>query len=207
MSDSQSSTAPLLPWIAEEGISPLTQEIKDPVSGASITLPRLNGLTVNEVLFAQAAVEKYEFLKSGAIDSTPATVIALTEFAHHFLCLRLGLADWLGDGLTFTGEALTPADSLTMVGADGQKRAVSLYMLYLLYGFFVEEQTAWLSGKTEGGMMTKILSAIAPPQTGVQSIGESRDHFPDTPNSPDVRLDAALPTSSKGRLRQSKKSA
>jgi hypothetical protein len=205
MSDSQSS--PLFPWIAEEGVSPLTQEIKDPVSGASITLPRLNGLTVNEVLFAQWASEAYPFLATGGVDSAPQTIVHISEFAHRFLCLRMELADW-GDGdLLFRGDPLTPADSLTMPMADGQKRAAPMYLLWLIYGFFVEEQTAWLSGKTEGGMMATILSAIAPRSTGQSFTGASSENTPAILDSPGEPLPDAPPTLSSQRSRQPKKVA
>jgi hypothetical protein len=200
MSPSQSS--PLFPWIAEEGVSPLTQEIKDPVSGASITLPRLNGLTVNEVLFAQWASEAYPFLTTGGVDSAPKTIVDISEFAHRFLCLRMELADW-GDGdLLFKGEPLTPADSLTMPMADGQKRAAPMYLLWLIYGFFVEEQTAWLSGKTEGGMMATILSAIAPLSTGAGSTAISSTNTQD--GSAAEASPEPQPTLSKSRSKQPK---
>jgi len=207
MSDSPSS-APLFPWIAEEGVAPLEQEIKDPVSGASITLPRLNGLTVNEVLFAQWAVEQYPFLKTGGIDSAaPQTIIHLNEFAHRFLCLRMDRADW-GDGeLIFRGDKLTPNDSLMMSTADGQRRAAPLYLLYLIYGFFAEEQAAWLSGKTEGGMMQTILSAIAPQQTSDTFTGSSSESTPDTRDSQAETSGGAPPTLSKAPSNRRKQAA
>lgn len=160
MSDSQ-----LLPWIAEEGKSPQTEEIKDPISGASITLPRINGLTVNEVLFAQWAVDHYEFAEQGTVKLNPKAILELTQFCHRFLCLRLGLADWNGDTLVFSGAPRDPKDTLTMVGSDGQQKAATMHMLYLIWGFFIDEENRWM-GKLNTQSMTKVSEILA------QLIGE-----------------------------------
>jgi len=185
------------------------QEIKDPVSGASITLPRLNGLTVNEVLFAQWAVTNYPFMAANELSFSlgPDSVLHMAEFCHQFLCLRMGLADW-GDGaLIFPGEPLTAKDSLTMTTADGQKRSAPMNILFLLYGFWCDEQRAWLSGKTEGAMLRTIQQAIAPLQIGMTSTGVSSENTPDTTDLQGEILGDAPPMSLKARSKVPRKAA
>jgi hypothetical protein len=191
--------SPLFPWVASENESPLTQDIKDPNSPAKLTLPKLNGLTVNEVLFAQWAAQqdkKYPFL-SGSLDSNPLAVIGLTDFCHKFLCLRLGLADWGGENLVFDGEPLKPEHSLTLPLPNGQRKAAPLYCLYLIYGFFVDEQRAWLTGKPSAQMMKAIEASIKP--TGPTSTGDSNELTQVTDDLPAETSDDAQSASSKGR--------
>lgn len=199
------SDLPLVPWLVSESETPLTQEIKDPNGPAKLTLPKLNGLTVNEVLFAQWAArqdDKYPFF-NGSLDSTPMAVIGLTDFCHKFLCLRLGLADWANDGLAFTGVELKAQDSLTLSLPNGQKKAAPLYCLYLIYGFFVDEQRAWLTGKPSAQMMKAIEASIKP--TGQTSTGDSNEPTQGTDDLPAETSGDAQSQSSKGRLNRPKK--
>lgn len=190
--------SPLFPWQIVDDIPPSTQEIKDPLSPARITLPRLGGLTVNEVLFAQWASETYSFF-DGGLNSDPKTTLELTQFCHQFLCLRLGLADWVENKLHFTGESFSANDSLKL--PDG--KAIPLYLMYMLYGFFVEENAAWL-GKPGSQMMTTIEKAIAP-SIWENSTGNSSDTTPAIQDSLDEPLGDAPPTSSKKQLIAPKK--
>jgi len=211
------SDSPLFPWIAEEGVSPLNEEIKEPISGASITLPRLNGLSVNEVLFSQWALEKYAFTRKSIISTgsgdemflatDPATLIELAEFCHYFLCLRLGLADWVGEDLSFVGDRITPAQSLSMPTTDGQRRAAPLYLLYMIYSFWIDEQNRWTSGKADPQVMTILgrLLAMKDQPTGENSTTITSENTPaDSPAEP---LPDALPTQSKARSRMPLKTA
>ena len=202
------SDSPLFPWQATDEIPAATKEIKDPVSGASITLPRLAGLSVNEVIFAQWAVEKYSFLSGELRSDDPTTIVDLMGFCHRFICLRLGLADWVENDLRFQSEAVGPQQSLTMTLPDGQRKAAPLHMLYLIYAFFVDEQRAWTTGKDEPQMMKSILAAIGPaPSIGAESTGVSNESFPTTPDLQDALLDDATPVSSKKLAKTSKSKA
>jgi hypothetical protein len=198
MSDSQ-----LFPWQATDEIPSATKEIKDPVSGASITLPRLSGLTVNEVLFAQWAVSEYTFLNGELRSDDPSTIVGLMGFCHRFICLRMGLADWVEDDLRFQDAPVAAQQSLSMTMPDGQRKAAPLHMLYLIYAFFIDEQRAWTSGKDEAQMMDAILAgmkrqaAIATSSTGAESTGISNEDSQTTPDSPDEPLADAPRTSSK----------
>lgn len=194
--------------------TPLTETLTDPISGASITLPKLNGLTVNEVQFIGWTAEHLPHLRNG-LNSTPAVVGDLTTFCHTFLCLRLGKADWGGDGLVFEGEPLTPADTLTMSGADGQAKAAPLYMLYLVYGFAINEEQIWL-GEHNPGMLQAVLGVIEEAKrmrqstgepSGEASTGDSSENTPTIPGSRVERLDDAPSTSSKTRSTSQKKAA
>jgi hypothetical protein len=212
------STAPLFPWIAEEGATPQTQEIKDPVSGASITLPRINGLTVNEVLFSQWAIANYAFTQRSVLSSDdgevflatdPKTITELSQFCHQFLCLRLGLAAW-GDGeLVFSGERVTPAESLAMPTADGQRRSAPLYLLYLIYSFWMDEQGRWASGKAEPQMLGLLGDLLKPKSqsTGENFTGNSSESTQGTPDSQAAPLADAPPTSSSRRSPRTSKTA
>lgn len=182
------------PWIASDSQNPQTQEIKDPVSGVSISLPKMGGLTVNEVLFAQWAAEHYDFFAKD-LTSQGQTVLELADFCHKFLCLRLGLADWGGDDLSFDGEAIKPQQSLAMALPTGQQIAAPLFVMYLIYGFFFEERAAWL-GEPQSQMMSRIAEAIAP-QTGPTSTGNSSEHIQDAQSlEDDDSGDASLALSS-----------
>jgi hypothetical protein len=200
------SDSALFPWQATDEIPAATQELKDPVSGASITLPRLSGLTVNEVIFAQWAVGQYPFLSGELRSDDPQTIVGLMEFCHRFICLRLGLADWVGDELRFQGAPVSTQQSLTMTLPDGQRKSAPLHMLYLLYAFFVDEQRAWTTGKQPPqSMMDTILSAIAPPSTGAESTGTSSEDSQTIPDLQDEPSEDAPPNLSKRSANSSKR--
>lgn len=190
------------PWIASDSQRQQEQEIKDPVSGAAITLPRLGGLTVNEVLFAQWAAEHYDFFAKD-LTSQGQTVLELADFCHKFLCLRLGLADWGGDDLSFDGEPVTQLQSLSMPLPSGQRIAAPLFVMYLIYGFFFEERSAWL-GEPQNQMMSRIAEAIAP-QTGPTSTGNSDEPTQDAQSSKAGDSADALPLLSSQPPRHTKK--
>lgn len=192
------SNSPLFPWQAVEAQSPLTQEIKDPNSQASITLPRLNGLAVNEIMFAQWAVKQYGFLRSGLsgdVLNRPGVLADVAQFCYRFLCLRLGWADWHDGELLFEGEPISINDALTMPLPDGQKKAAPATLLLCIYGFFFDEQAAFL-GKQQSRMMTAIAQDFNLRSTGETSTGKSNEPTQDTPDSPEKISPAAPPTSS-----------
>lgn len=189
------------PWQASPEIPAAKQTLTDPVSGVAIELPKLGGLTVNEMLFAQwLGTQDYAFIQ-GDLNSEPQNVKNLVAFCHQFLCLRLGLADWVDDALQFIGESVTQNESLTMIMPSGLGKAAPLYILYLIYGFFVEEQSTWL-GKPDSKMIAAIVSVLEAKQTGQKSTGslpESTQGIPDLPEPP---LEDAPSPSSKAPSRQ-----
>jgi hypothetical protein len=198
------SDSPLLPWIAEPGKVPLTETLTDPVSEASITLPRLNGLTVNEVMFLNWAAENLPNLNKG-LSNAPSVVTELTQFCHSFLCLRLEKADWNVDQLVFEGQPLKPSQTLKM--ADG--RSIPLYLMYLIYGFAVDEESRWL-GKSEPRMLAAVRDVIAQSignESGEASTGNSSESSQDIPDLVGVPLAVAPSTSSTPRSKASKKAA
>jgi hypothetical protein len=195
------SDSPLFPWQASEDSPKRMQEIKDPLSPVRIELPKIDGLTLNEVLFAQWAEKHYQFFREG-LENKPETISELIDFCHKFLCLRLELADWVKDDLLFEGQALKPADSLSIALPNGDRKAAPLYLMYMLYGFFTEEQAAWL-GKSSR-MMETIKNAVAP-LTGEIATGDSSGTTPTTQDLPDEHSDAAQSTSSNKRLKAPKK--
>jgi len=194
--------SPLFPWQSSEDSPKLTQEIKDPLSPARIELPRHEGLLLNEVLFAQWAAKTYSFFGEG-LSSDPQVVTDLIDFCHRFLCLRLQLADWVKDDLAFDDKPLTATESLSIPLPDGSSKAAPLYLLYMIYGFFVEEQAAWL-GKPQSRMMETIRNAVAP-LSGEKSIGDSSDTTPAIQDSPEKHSDDAPSKSSKAHLKAPKK--
>jgi hypothetical protein len=196
------SDSPLFPWQASEDSPKQTQEIKDPLSPVRTELPKIDGLMLNEVLFAQWAEKQYSFIKEGLESNKPKQIPELIDFCHKFLCLRLELADWVKDDLAFEGQALTPADSLSIALPNGGKKAAPLYVMWMIYGFFVEEQAAWL-GKSSS-MMEAIKSVVAP-STGGTSIGDSSGTTQTTQDSPGEHSDDAQSTSSSKRLKAPKK--
>lgn len=197
------SDSPLFPWQVADDQPPLTQEIKDPLSPLRIVLPKYEGLLVNEVLFAQWAVENYTFM-SNLLSSEPSVVRELVDFCHKFLCLRLGLADWVKDDLSFVDASITAEQSLSIPLPNGQKKSAPLYLLYMIYGFFTEEQSAWL-GKSSR-MMEIIQNALTTEeQTGANSTGESNDSTQTTPDLQGETSDDAQSTSSKPPLKVPKK--
>jgi hypothetical protein len=195
------SDSPLFPWQASEDSPKQTQEIKDPLSPVRIELPKIDGLTLNEVLFAQWASSHYSFIEAG-LSSDANTVSELVDFCHKFLCLRLELADWVKDDLLFEGQALKLADSLSIGLPNGDKKAVPLYLMYMIYGFFTEEQASWL-GKSSR-MMETIKNAVAP-STGEIVTGDSSGTTPTTQDSLGEPSDDAQSTSSSKRLKAPKK--
>lgn len=198
------SDSPLLPWIAEPGKTPLTETLTDPVSEASITLPRLNGLTVNEVMFLNWAAEALPNLNKG-LSNAPSVVTELTQFCHNFLCLRLEKADWNVDQLVFDGPTLKPPQTLKM--ADG--RAIPLYLMYLIYGFAVDEESRWL-GKSDPKMLAVVRDVIAQSignESGEASTGNFSANSQDTPDSAGGPLVVAPSTSSTPRSKASRKAA
>jgi hypothetical protein len=206
--------SPLLPWVAEPGKTPLTETLTDPVSEASITLPRLNGLTVNEVMFLGWASENFPNLNQG-LSQDPKVVADLVQFCHNFLCLRLEKADWGGDGLVWEGEPLKPTQTLRMTGADGQPKAATLYLMYLVYGFAIDEEKRWL-GEQSPGMVEAVLGLINRIQeirqstgemSGASSTGDSLESTQVIPDSPAETTVDAPRTLSQQRSKASKKAA
>jgi len=198
------SDSPLLPWISEPGKVPLTETLTDPVSEASITLPRFNGLTVNEVMFLNWAAENLPNLNKG-LSNAPTVVTELTQFCHCFLCLRLEKADWNIDQLVFEGPELKPSQTLKM--PDG--RSIPLYLMYLVYGFAVDEESRWL-GKQNPQMLAAVRDVITQSignESGEPSIGNFNESSQDTPDSVGGPLVVAPSTSSTPRSKTSKKAA
>jgi hypothetical protein len=199
------SDSPLLPWIAEPDKTPLTETLIDPVSEASITLPRFNGLTVNEVMFLNWSAENLKSLAKG-LSNAPDVVIELTQFCHYFLCLRLEKADWNVDALVFEGPELKPSQTLKM----GDGRSIPLYLMYLIYGFAVDEESRWL-GKQNPKMLEAVRDVISSQlignESGEPSTGNSNESSQDTPDSAEKPLAVAPSTSSMGRSKASKKAA
>jgi hypothetical protein len=163
-------------------------------------------------------VTKYEFTKSSILSATdsdvflstkPSTITELIEFCHYFLCLRLGKADWIEGQLAFIGEPIKPDQSLSMVGVDGQRKAAPLYLLYLIYSFWMDEQQRWTAGKAEPQMLEILTNLLKSQnqQTGAGSIGSSSENTQGTPDSLDETLPDAQPTSLSRRSKQPKKAA
>lgn len=174
------------------------------MSEASITLPRLNGLTVNEVMFLNWAAEALPNLNKG-LSNAPSVVTELTQFCHVFLCLRLEKADWNVDQLVFEGAELKPSQTLKM--ADG--RSIPLYLMYLIYGFAVDEESRWL-GKTDPKMLAAVrdvVNASTGAESGETSTGDSSENSQAIPDSVGGPLAVAPSTSSTPRSKASKKAA
>lgn len=170
----------------------------------SITLPRYNSLTVNEMLFLEWASKEYKHLAQG-LNSSLAVVQELKEFCHRFICLRLKLASWEGDSLLFAGEPLTTEQ--TMMGADGQ--LLPIYMMYLIYGFATDEQGRWL-GVKKPDMVETVLRSINQSigeTSGESSTGGFNKPTQEVPSSQELSTDTAPLTSLPKPSKASKKAA
>jgi hypothetical protein len=139
------------------------------------------------------------------LSNAPAVVVELTQFCHYFLCLRLEKADWNVDALVFDGPELKPSQTLKM----GDGRSIPLYLMYLIYGFAVDEESRWL-GKQNPKMLGAVRDVIGQSignESGEPSTGNSNESSPDTPDSVDALSVVAPSTSSMVRSKASKKAA
>ena len=159
-------------------------------------------------MFLGWGADHYKHLSQG-LSSDPKVVADLTQFCHNFLCLRLELADWGGDGLVFEGEPLKPSQTLRMTTPDGQGKAAPLYLLYLIYGFVTDEEARWLGGKKPNMLETvlRIISQSTGEMSGEASTGDSPESTQGTPDSPAETSGDAQPKSSRRPLRTAKKAA
>jgi hypothetical protein len=209
---SDSPSRQLFPWqLADStGFEIVSQyEISDPITKVCITLPRLNGLTINEMIFVEWAIAYYKL--EGNYKNIP--IVDLMEVCYRFIALRLGWAEWVKDdlifdnSLKFKGDEINIETALSIEAQDGTRKMVPVNILYLVFGFILDEFGACLGKPATNETLIKIsMLQQLRELTGQKSITDSKTTTPITPDSPAEHLGNATSDMSEKPLNTKRKS-